>query len=99
MKISPPLSVARIKQICDEIDTKQFYRDLETKYSEMVSTADYRRIKKEVVELRKMDRQKSNIIRRRELIKYLHDELNMPFYKIGQLLKRHHTSVTHLYYS
>lgn len=98
MRILPPLSESRVQQICNETDTKQFYRELQNKYHDQVSKSDFEWIKKELVILRKMDRSKYFVIRRQELIKYLYDELSMPFYKIGRLLKRDPTTIMNSYY-
>ena len=92
------LSSERIRQICSENSLIEFYKKLEQEYIHKMDEADYAWLKSEVKELTKKDRGKAPVIRRREFVRYLHDVLDMPFYKIGNLLHRHHTSISHLYY-
>ena len=99
MKISPPLSVERIHQICNETNVDEFYKELQMKYHNQIEEDDYSWLKSEIIKLRKNNREKGNIIQKKELVKYLYNELQMSFLKIAQLLKRHHTSISHLYYS
>lgn len=95
MQIS--LSEERIRQVCNEIDLPSFYEKLENDYSKIISEEDYHWLQKEVALLSVPDRTKKNVIRRKIVIQYLHDNLKMSFFQIGRLLKRHHTSVINLY--
>ena len=99
MNISPKLSVERIRQICSEISPQVFYEQIKMDYRKEVSNADYAWMRNQIELLRKKNRSKDNVIKRRELIKYLYDKLDMPFYKIGRLIRRDATSVMHSYYN
>lgn len=91
------LSAERVRQICNDINLQGFYEKLEEDYKDIISEADYNWLKMEIEELSKPDRKKRFVIRRRILIKYLHDNLKMSFYQIGRVLQRHHTSIVNLY--
>lgn len=75
------------------------YEKLHTDYREKISEDDFNWIKNEIEILRKPDRTKSNVIKRKEIIKYLYNTLGMPFYKIGKLLRRDSTTVMHHFYN
>lgn len=92
------LSEERVRQIIRAKDINDFYNDIETKYKEQISEADYQWLKDEMEYLSKENRNKELVIRRRILVRYLHDKLGYPFYRIGQLLNRHHTTIMNLYY-
>ena len=47
--------------------------------------------------LSKPSRKQEDVIKRNILIIYLYDELEISFFKIAILLRRHHTSVMYLY--
>lgn len=68
------------------------------KYRNNIEEGDYIWLKGEIIKLREKGREKENIVQRRELIRYLYDELGFPFYKIGSLLHKHHTTIMHNYY-
>jgi len=92
------LSEERIRQIIRAKNLNDFYRDIEEKYKHTLSEADYNWLKEEIAYLSENNRNKELVIRRRVLVRYLHDKLGYPFYRIGQLLNRHHTTVMNLYY-
>lgn len=93
------LSEERVRQIIREKDVNDFYKELEQTYKTIISEADYKWLKDEIKLLAKENRNKEFVIRRRILVRYLHDKLNYPFYRIGQILKRHHTSIMNAYYN
>lgn len=92
------LSEERVRQIIRAKDVNDFYKDIEEKYKHTLSEADYQWLKDEIAYLSENNRNKELVIRRRILVRYLHDKLGYPFYRIGQLLSRHHTTVMNLYY-
>lgn len=98
LAIATSLSESRIRQIITEKDLHDFYRELESKYKQQISESDYKWLKEEILILAQQNRNKELVIRRRILVQYLHDKLGYPFYRIGQLLERHHTSIINLYY-
>lgn len=92
------LSEERVRQIIRAKDINDFYRDIEEKYKDKISEADYNWLKEEIAYLSEDNRNKELVIRRRVLVRYLHDKLGYPFYRIGQICNRHHTTVMNLYY-
>ncbi len=98
LAVKTSLSEERIRQIIRAKDINDFYRDVEEKYKKVISEADYNWLKQEISYLSENNRNKELVIRRRILVRYLHDNLNYPFYRIGQILNRHHTSIMSLYY-
>lgn len=92
------LSPERVRQIIRAKDLHDFYRDIEEKYKTTLSEADYNWLKEEIAYLSENNRNKELVIRRRVLVRYLHDKMGYPFYRIGQLLSRHHTTIMNLYY-
>lgn len=93
------LSEERIRQIIRAKDAKDFYQDIEQKYKQTLSESDYSWLVSEIQYLSENNRNKELVIRRRVLVRYLHDKLGYPFYRIGQLLSRHHTTIMNLYYT
>jgi chromosomal replication initiation ATPase DnaA len=92
------LSQERVRQIIRAKDINDFYRDIEEKYKITLSEADYQWLKEEIAYLSENNRNKELVIRRRVLVRYLHDKLGYPFYRIGQILNRHHTTIMNSYY-
>lgn len=98
LALKTSLSEERVRQIIRAKDINDFYRDVEEKYKHTLSEADYNWLKEEIQYLSENNRNKELVIRRRILVRYLHDKLGYPFYRIGQLLSRHHTTIMNLYY-
>lgn len=93
------ISSERIRQIClDTEDKAALAADMLSKYKHFLITKDdYGTLLNQIASLSKPDRKKETVLRRRELIRYLHDKLDLSFFKIALLLRRHHTSVSNLY--
>ena len=95
------LSSERVRQICTNlVDKKDVYRNIDVSYKQkIISQADYNWLKREIVRLRKPDRKKGTVIERRNLVRYMHDKMNLSLLQISVALDRHHTSILNLYYS
>lgn len=89
----------RVRQICLNTEDKtELRRNLLTTYTkDILDEHDYVKLLNEIADLCRPDRTKEVVIQRQIVIRYLHDNLNMSFFKIGLLLNRHHASITHLY--
>lgn len=94
------ISAERVRQICLDNEDKELTRKMIlSKYKHFLKNeSDYTTLLEQIAELSKQDRNEQTVICRQLMIRYLHDELNLSFFKIGLLLKRHHTSVMSLYY-
>lgn len=94
------ISPERVRQICTQTkDPNVLAAKMLSKYKTfLITEADYTQLLNQIVSLSKPDRSKETVLRRQELIRYLHDKLDLSFFKIALLLKRHHTSITNLYH-
>lgn len=95
------LTSERVRQICSEFeDKKQILRQVRKSYIKKFNDKlSYNDLIKDIKLLSKQDRKKDTVVRRRILVMFLHEELNLPFYKIGVLLDRNHTTITNLYWN
>ncbi len=92
------LSPERVRQIClDTGDKNQVREEILSKYKELLNETGHTQLLEEIIELSKPDREQDSVMKRQELIRYLHDKLGLSFFKISLLLRRHHTSVLSLY--
>lgn len=94
-KITPE----RVRQICNKQDTKiDIVADITKVYQKKFKSANLEDLMEDINILRKPDRRKEAVTKRRLLIQYLYDEIEMPFYRIAKLLDRDHSSILNLYY-
>ena len=93
------ISGERVKQICfaTEDNKKVVISEIREKYTKKLSTLGMKDVFEDIKELAKHDRRAETVAKRAILVKFLHDKLGIPFYKIGSLLNRDHTSIIHLY--
>lgn len=94
------LSPERVRQITlSKFDNKdELYQRIDNIYkSKLISTTDYNWVKEEIRELSKLNRHKETVIRRRNLVRFLHDNLEFSFNQIALMMKRHHTTIMNLY--
>lgn len=94
------ITVERVRQICQEpFDRNEEIKKAVDKYKKKFNNhVSFNDLVYDIEELSKQNRRKDVVARRKILIEYLHDELELPFYRIGHLLNRDHTTITHLYY-
>lgn len=95
------VSAERARQVCEQTQTRQdIYNSIEAAYRDkVIKKADYYWIKAEIERLSNPNRQKQLVIERQYLIRYLVDNLGFSFFQTAKLLKRHHTSISNLYYN
>ena len=94
------LTVERVRQICNYSDTfasalRQVEARYQKKFNNHMTSND---ILKDIKELSSQKRDKLSVRKRDYLIKFLYNELHLPFTRIGVLLNRDHTSIMHSYY-
>lgn len=94
------LSSERVRQICLDTENKEILAaEMLSQYKHfLITEGDYTTLLNQIAALANHDRSKDVVLRRQFLIRYLHDKLGLSFFKIGLLLRRHHTSVSNLYY-
>lgn len=94
------LTRERVRQICNKKENKHLIEeDIKQYYKSKFGKATLQDLMDDIKELRKPNRSKEVVLRRKYLIKFLYDELEVPFFRIGNLINRDHTSVMNLYYS
>lgn len=93
------ISGERVKQIClSTKDNKKVVLDeIKEVYSKKLAKLGMKDVFGDIKELSKQDRRAETVAKRAILVKFLHDKLGIPFYKIGSLMNRDHTSIIHLY--
>ena len=95
------LSAERISQICEEVeDKKTILKEVKRIYN--FKTNHHPTLKallEDIVDVSKHNRKKNKMILRKQVIRFLHDELEMPFYQIGSLINRDHSTIIHDYYN
>ena len=94
----------RVRQILDtkilKPDRDLVLRVLKIKYKKIFNDKlTQKQLLEDIEYLSKEGRKGEDVARRNVLIKYLHDELELPFLKIGVLLHRNHTTIIYSYYS
>lgn len=93
------LTVERVRQIVKEEDKEQARRDVEERYKKKFNeNLSSIQLAREIEELSKQDRRRKTVIKRRILVRYLYDVLELPFFQIATLLDRDHTSIRNLYF-
>lgn len=91
----------RVRQIClTSVDRELKRNQLIVTYKEFLnSDVDYQKLLNQIYALSLPDRKQETVEKRRILVRHLHDNLNVSFYKIAILLKRNHSSISNLYYN
>jgi len=94
------ISTERVRQICHQKrDKNELLKEIEFKYKKRFNDkTTFYDLKTDILELSKPNREKEKVVKRKILIDFLHDELNLPLYVIGDLLNRDHTTIRHSYY-
>lgn len=94
------ISVERVRQICKQPEDKEeLLKEIGRKYKRKFNDyVTYKMLVEDIEELAKLNRKKEVVIRRKILIQFLYEELNLPFYRIADLLERDHTTIMHMYY-
>lgn len=88
----------RVRQICLEVVSKEeVYKRLDKISKEMFYDADYNWIREEIADLIPQSRKRELVIRRRNLVRFLHDKHKMPLSDIAGVLERHHATILNLY--
>lgn len=95
------ISSERVRQICSKTeDKKKIFDQIKEQYLEKFNDKlTYNDLIEDIKLFSIHDRKKQTVAKRRILVAFLHEELNLPFYKIGILLDRNHTTITHLYWN
>jgi chromosomal replication initiation ATPase DnaA len=93
------VTTERVRQIVAEEDKDKIRKVIAQRYTQKFKNdPSFNDLIQDIEILSRASRKKENVIKRRILIRYLYDELGIPFEKIGFLLDRDHTSVMNLYY-
>lgn len=98
------LSEERIRQIIVNDEKVQFVnrediiKQLKEKYKKRFhDKLSQKHLLEDIENSSKMSRKKEDVIKRDALIRYLYEELEIPFFKIAVLLHRDHTTIIHSY--
>jgi len=95
------LSPERVSQICKQKENKEeLLNSLKLRYKRRISNdISFEELMWDIKELSSPNRKQGVVARRKILITFLYDDLNLPFHHIGALLDRDHTSVISAYYN
>lgn len=93
------LTEERVRQIIKEQDKKKIRKEIAEKYKKKFNdNITFNDLIQDIEILARPDRRKEKVIKRQILIRYLYDELDISFERIGYLLDKDHTSIMNLYY-
>ena len=90
------LTPERVRQICNNLDTKTLLKEVELKYGLKFKDSP-KQLLEDVVMLSKQNRTKEVVAKRNYMIAYLKDELGLNLNKIAILLNRDYSSIYHSY--
>ena len=97
------ISAERVRQILHGTSSKperkvilvQLKKEYKKRFN---SEMTQKHLLEDIESLSKPSRKEEEVIKRKALIRYLYDELNLSFLKIGVLLHRDHTTIIHSYH-